>query len=238
MIAEKILWVVNYNDLSNFVNKALAVRASGVAIRTDCNLDIAIPEFHKHGINVYGWRWPSAKKDAAMQEAYKAAKLLSNGMDGYFVDPEGAKGKPWDWDLSGLDSLADEFCDTIKSSAKNKPFGITSHYLAKKAYPRLPWASFFKYADVFLPQAYWRTEKGVIGHGIPDDNFRVSKSFWANAGAPLEKIFPMAGELGFTKASEISLYSQEAHRQQKPITNFYAYNENVSPAVWDAVSKA
>ena len=39
-------------------------------------------------ISVFGWRWPSAKRDAAMKEADKVVNLLSTGMDGYYLDPD------------------------------------------------------------------------------------------------------------------------------------------------------
>src|SRR5262249_35264002 len=151
------LWVVNYNNLNEFIDRAVSIKATGVAIRTDNNLAKAIAEFHRHGIAVYGWRWPSAKRDAAMKEADKVISLLANGLDGYYVDPEGAHGKPWDWDQAGLEQLADEFCGTIKSAAPEKPLGTTSHYRGRRTFAALPWSTFFKYTDVFLPQAYWRS---------------------------------------------------------------------------------
>lgn len=66
---EKVLWVVNYESLEWFIGRAAYVKASSVAIRTDNDLVKAIPAFHDKGIKVYGWRWPSAKRDAAMREA-------------------------------------------------------------------------------------------------------------------------------------------------------------------------
>lgn len=97
METEKVLWVVNYDELKWFVGRAKYVKATAVAIRTDNDLLKAIPAFKDEGIKVYGWRWPSAKRDAAMKEAAKVADLLAKGLDGYFVDPEGDTGKPWDW---------------------------------------------------------------------------------------------------------------------------------------------
>ena len=70
---EKVLWVVNYESLEEFIDKAIFVKATAVAIRTDNDLVKAIPAFNSKGIKVYGWRWPSAKRDAAM----RAVDLLS-----------------------------------------------------------------------------------------------------------------------------------------------------------------
>ena len=86
MAKEKILWVVNYDQLSAFLTQAVAIGATGVAIRTDNDIAGAIPRFHQKGIKVFGWRWPSAMRDAAMKEANKVVGLYQQGMDGYYVD--------------------------------------------------------------------------------------------------------------------------------------------------------
>ena len=235
---KKILWVVNYDELSWFVERAQFVRATGVAIRTDNNLENAITRFHDVDIKVYGWRWPSAHHDPAMKEADKVIKLIGKGLDGYFVDPEGKPGAPFNWDKDGLDELADEFCSAITAASPGLPFGTTSHYRAKKIYKHLPWKSFFKHSTVFLPQAYWHTDGGIVGHGIPGDNFRVSMDFWADTGAPREQILPMAGELHRSTPGEIRLYVQEAKKQHVSCLHFYTAMESVKPAVWNAIAQA
>ncbi len=126
----------------------------------------------------------------------------------------------------------------IKSAAPTKPLGTTSHYRAKASLPKLPWAAFFKYTDVFLPQAYWRSTEGVIGHGIPQDNYRASQTFWADCGAAKQKIVPMAGELGVATPAEIDAYAAEARSQGIDRLHFYTFEDSVAPAVWSAVASA
>ncbi|MDC7824698.1 hypothetical protein PQS90_05995 [Pseudomonas sp. BLCC-B13] len=239
---EKVLWVVNYNTLNDFLTMALQTNASAVAVRTDNDMEHAITEFHKHGIKVYGWRWPSARRDAAIKEANKAASLILKGMDGYYVDPEGDPGKPWDWDQSGLDILANDFCkiikDAIVKSNSPKIFGVTSHYRGKKVFGKLPWKIFFNYADLFLPQAYWRTSAGTVGHGIPADNYKASLEFWTATGATPSKIVPMAGEIHHATASEINQYAKAADSFGVKELHFYTYEVKVSPSVWTAIAKA
>lgn len=238
---EKVLWVVNYDKLSWFIERAQYVGATTVAIRTDNDVSTAIKEFHKLGIKVVGWRWPSAKRDPAMKEANKAVALFGEGMDGYYVDPEGAKvppgkpKKPYDWDLPGLEQLADDFCSTIVAAAGGKPFGTTSHYRGDKVHPRLPWAQFFKHSTVLLPQAYWRSTEGTIGHGDPADNYRVSLDRWEATGGKRELIVPMAGELGSATASEITAYAAAAAVAGINTLHFYTAEEEVSKGVWDAI---
>jgi hypothetical protein len=235
---DKVLWVVNYNTLNQFLQRAVSAKVTGVAIRTDNNIAEAIPAFHDEGIKVYGWRWPSARRDPAMKEAEKAVGLLAKGLDGYFADPEGEPGKPFNWDQSGLDQLADDFCTAIKSAAGGKPLGITSHYLGKKVFPKLPWASFFSQADVFLPQAYWRVAGGVVHHGIPAENYQMSIQAWIQTGAFPGKIQPMAGELVHVTGAEIGQYAAEAMKENVPVLHFYTDENGIDPAVWNAIAQA
>jgi hypothetical protein len=234
----KTLWVVNYNSVQEFLAKAVAVGATAVAIRTDNNISAAIPLFHARNIQVFGWRWPSAKRDAAMKEAAKVVGLLAEGLDGYYVDPEGDPGKPWDWNQKGLESLAEDFCSAIKTAAPDKPFGTTSHYRINRVFPDLPRAIFFKYSDVFLPQAYWRSTDGVIGHGMPADNYAVALDFWRSAGADPARIVPMAGEIAVATAAEIGAYAAAAATHDIPSLHFYAFEDDVRAAVWNAIARA
>lgn len=236
MSQEKVIWVVNYNRLEDFLDRCTAVGATAVAIRTDNDLRKAIPIAHQAGLKVYGWRWPAALHDPAMNEAAKVKALFGQGLDGYFADPEMSAQDSINWDKNGLAGLADAFCAAISGAAGGKPFGVTSHYLAKRAQPRLPWASFFKYATVLLPQAYWRSTEGVIGHGIPADNYAVAIAAWTAAGGDPAKIVPMAGELGVATAAEVAQYAKAA--RQAPALHFYAYGPEVRAEVWAAVAKA
>lgn len=236
MDIEKVIWVVNYDSFDDLLEKAIEVGASAVAVRTDNDIEAALPKAHGKGVKVYGWRWPSAKYDPAMKEARKVVGLIAQGMDGYYVDPEGAPGKPWDWDQKGLEDLAVGFCKEIKSAMDNsKVFGVTSHYRGRKVFGKLPWKSFFDYADVFLPQAYWRVDGGVVGHGIPADNYRASIEFWKSIGAEPGKIVPMAGELHHVTAAEIAQYAKVAAASDIAQLHFYTYESKVSDSVWTAI---
>ncbi|MFM0125910.1 hypothetical protein P0D73_45025 [Paraburkholderia sp. RL18-101-BIB-B] len=235
----KTIWVVNYDDVNQFLDKAVKIGATAVAIRTDNDMVKAINAFHAKGIKVFGWRWPSAKADPAMNEAKKVVALFGKGLDGYYVDPERKPGKPYDWDQPGLDSLADTFCKAIVSSMQgDQVFGVTSHYRANKVFPKLPWAAFFKHSTVFLPQAYWRSDGGIIGHGEPQDNYDKSIEAWKAAGAPVERIVPMAGELTHATAAEIAAYAAAANAKAIESLHFYAYADSVKSSVWNAVAQA
>ncbi|HVZ50773.1 MAG TPA: hypothetical protein VG986_02325 [Pseudolabrys sp.] len=236
--SEKILWVVHYESLDAFVKKAAEAGITGVAIRTDNDVPAAIAKFHAKGIKVYGWRWPSARRDSCMAEAKNVVALLQQGLDGYFVDPEGEPGKPYDWNRDGLDDLARDFCKAITSAAPGKPFGTTSHYRAKALFRKLPWAAFLGFSTVLLPQAYWKVTGGNVGHGDPKENYEVALDRWEAAGGDRAKIVPMAGELAKVSASDIAAYAATAVANNVKTLHFYDYNDNVKQAVWDAIARA
>ena len=234
----KILWVVDYNSVAQFIQRAVAANVTAVAVRTSNNMSEAIAAAHAANLKIYGWRWPSAQPNGAMAEANRAATLLTQGMDGYFADPEGEPGQPFDWNKPGLAALADQFCTTIKSAAGTKPLGVTSHFLAKQRFPNLPWAAFFQHADVLLPQAYWRVEQGPVHHANPVENFRDSIQAWVQAGGAREKIQPMAGELRRVSGAEVGQYVGEARNQGITTLHFYTDEAGITQDVWNAIAQA
>ena len=237
VMTEKILWVVQYESLDKFVSQAVAAGITALAIRTDNNLPLAIQAAHKANLKVFGWRWPSALLDSALHEAEKAVTLLGAGLDGYFVDPEGDPGKPWDWDKNGLEAVADRFCSTIKNAAGARPFGVTSHYLAAAVFPKLPWSTFINYADLLLPQAYWRTDEGRVGHADPGENYDRSLGSWGKLTSKAVPIVPMAGEIAHATAGEIQEYALKATGRNSDM-HFYSYTSGVAASVWEAIKSA
>jgi hypothetical protein len=233
---EKVLWVVNYANLDWFVDRATFVKATAVAIRTDNDLETAIPIFHAKGIKVYGWRWPSAQKERALQEADRVIKLLGKGLDGYYVDPEGEPGQHYDWNQTGLEPLAEEFCKKITAAFPGKPFGTTSHFRAVKIFAKLPWKPFIKYSNVLLPQSYWQVEGGTVNGGDPKKNYRTSITDWETSGGSRTLIVPMAGELAHITAAEIKSYAEEATAQGISSLHFYTATPAVKSDVWKAIA--
>lgn len=235
---EKILWVVHYDNLNDFLDMARSAGATGVAIRTDNNLEKAIPKFHSSGIKVFGWRWPSAKSDPAMKQAKIAAALIADyGMDGYFVDPEGDPGKPWDWDQLGLTKLAQDFCATVKAASKNARFGVTSHFKGVNQHHNLPWSAFINAAHVLLPQAYWQVDGGKVFKGDPAQNYLLSIKHWTKTGGAPDMIVPMAGEIAHSTAQQIKEYAAAAAKEGRDEVHFYTATPAVSKSVWNAIEK-
>jgi len=238
-VTSKILWVVDVGDVDAFLRQAQYIGAAGVAIRTsNADMPSLVARCNEAGIRVYGWRWPYAQQAAAIAEANNAVSLITDhGMAGYFADPEGAPGQPWNWDQAGLQNLAEQFCSTIKQGAPAGRFGVTSHYMATNVFPSLPWAGFLKYADILLPQSYWRSTQGVIGHGNPGQNYASGISAWAAAGGARGLIVPMGGELGSSTPADIAAYGAAAKAAGITELHFYAYASDILQTVWDAVQR-
>jgi hypothetical protein len=238
--AEKVLWVVGYNSLAQFIQRAVAANMTAVAVRTssDNNMPQAIAAAHTANLKIYGWRWPSANPGPAMAEADRVVTFLNQGMDGYFVDPEGEPGQPFDWNQPGLQQLANDFCVRVKQAAGTKPLGVTSHFMAGQQFPQLPWAAFFQHADVLLPQAYWRVAGGSVHHANPVENFRDSIQAWVQTGGAREKIQPIAGELRRVSGAEVGRYVGEASSQGITTLHFYTDEPGISQDVWNAIAQA
>lgn len=237
--AEKVLWVNEIHSVNQFIQRAVGAKVTAVAVWTRNTQDMpaAIVAAHAANLKIYGWRWPSTNAGSAMAEADRAVAFLNQGMDGYFVDPEGHQDAGLDWDRANLDQLARDFCARVKQAAGTKPFGVTSHYQAKQTFPNLPWKAFFDYADVLLPQAYWRSTDGHIGT-TPAQNYERSIQCWVQAGGDQAKIVPMAGELLQVNAAEINEHVAAAKNAGIGSLHFYTDEPGISSGVWDAIEQA
>jgi hypothetical protein len=239
--AQKTLWVVSAPSIDVFVAKAKAVGATSIAVRTDNDVASAITKGHAAGLTVFGWRWPLSSQAGAMKEANSTAALFSKGLDGYYMDIEGAKDPktkkslPFDWDQPGLEAVATQFCQTLKTAAAGKPLGLTSHYRAAAVYPSIPWSTFAKFSDVFLPQSYWNSTEGIIGHGDPADNYDRGILAWSSILHTVP-VVPMGGELGSSTASQVGVYVGKAKSSGRP-RHYYTHDKTVAADVWTAVTK-
>jgi len=238
----KILWAIDVPNIDALIRKANQCGFGAVCVRTSyTNFSDLIPRMKQNNIDVLGWRYPPTDADAAHRQALNTAKIVQLGLDGFIVDPEGNSRSLYNWNQSGLANIADDYCSTIRQANPAMLFGVTSHYLAAKPYPTLPWTTFLQYSDAVYPQAYWRTDTdhGPISVGAgPLSNYIASLNAWKNIGAETGKIFPMAGELGSVNSSqEIRQYATAADRNNITEIHFYVNDDTVDQFVWDAISQ-
>ena len=241
-LTSKFLWIVNLNTETSetaFSKHALAIGATGVCIRTSSKrFPGTIKRFHDLNMKVYAWRWPSASKVGALNEAKNVAKnLIPAGLDGYIVDPESDKaGAANDWNRSKLAPLAAEFCSTIKDAAPASfVFATTSGcaYPAANMKPNIPWKEFFTASNVLLPQTYWRWTNPSTGQrgqkingGTPAAAITKGVPAWKakSLGKP---IIPMAGEVDVVRADEIAAYGVELQKMNVTEGHFYTDNGQI-----------
>lgn len=253
-LVKKTLWIVDIKTEAAekmFAKHALAVSATAVCIRTSSSrLRGAIDRFHKIGMEVYGWRWPSALQSAALAEANKVAQnLIPAGLDGYIVDPEsdGPGNNDWNNPKKDLGPLAKQFCDTIRKAAgKNFVFGTTSGcaYPSAGGKPHIPFKEFFAASDILLPQTYWRwthfdqnKKKDVvegINGGTPAKSIKRGLAAWKpKAGSKM--IVPMAGEVDVVTPQEIADYGAELAKLGVAEGHFYTDNGKIPVPVLAAI---
>jgi len=173
-----------------------------------------------------------------MREAANVVEnLVSEGLDGYVVDPESDKaGAANDWNRRGLGPLAAEFCKTIKDAAGNSfVFGTTSGcaYPSPRMKPNIPWKEFFTASEVLLPQTYWRwtnPETGQVGQkingGTPAAAIKKGVPTW-KAVPPNRPILPMAGEVDVVTPDEIAAYGAALAAMKVNEGHFYTDNGKI-----------
>ena len=243
----KVLWVVECGDVAGFVRKADLVRAQAVCVRTTNPwLKGQIKALKKHGLDVYAWRWPSVDPAASSRhhyaddEAQFALELISEGLDGYIVDPEADDGRASDnWNDAKWANLAASFCETIKlAGLKSNPhflFGTTSGCDYPTIKPDIPYATFFAYSDAVYPQIYWAPDLKKAHRTNPDDAWTIGMKSWKKVTPAHMRVVPILGEIERNAPAEITRFGEiMAENNLTDEVHFYTFADNMTDAKFDA----
>lgn len=99
------------------------------------------------GIQVWGWQYVYGANPAG-EEAVATQRIRELGLDKYIVDAEVEFKQP------GYASRAETYLSRLKANNPGVTIAFTSfrfpHY-----HMEFPWATFFKYCDINIPQVYW-----------------------------------------------------------------------------------
>jgi hypothetical protein len=244
---DKALWVVSFKagDFDRLLDHANEANVTLLCIRTTSSaLPAAIQQFGKHGVRVYGWRWPavvpgphSAPHYFAMDEAaYVVQTLLPAGLAGYIVDPESdGPGQVDDWNDATHAALAKQFCAQIRQAAPASfHFGVTSGCEYPTNHSRIPWKEFVAAADALYPQTYWRTGAVPLHGGTPMSAYQRGTSSWSMI-AQGKPIVAIGGELGAVTPQEIRDFGNLIGGKQ-PVAHFYCDSASTSPATLKAIA--
>jgi len=247
-MTKKVLWVVD-GSRDRLLDRATYIGASAVAVRTTNNwLKAAMPAFKAKNIDVLAWRWPGVRPANtaghyfALEEAqFVVEELIPAGLSGYIVDAEsdGPDHPGDDWDHANLDTLAANFCDTIKTAGRKKTpnflFGITSGRKYPTSFPNIPWKTFVQCADAVYPQFYWYGDSGPEGGGTPQSAFDSGMKSWKTLNFGAMRIVPIIGQIAHVKATEISSYSAILNANKFDEVHFYSDTTAVPQANYDAM---
>jgi hypothetical protein len=242
---KKALWVTSFSagSLDRLVDHCSEAGISILCIRTTSSaLPKAISGFNKHGIAVYGWRWPAVVPDrvphhfATDEASYVVKTLIPAGLAGYIVDPESdGPGQVDDWNDTRHAQLASDFCAQIRAAAPEVfHFGTTSGCEYPRNHGQIPWAQFVEASDALYPQTYWRSDtNGSVHGGTPASSYALGQAAWGTI-ARGKPIVAMAGEIATALPQEILAYG-ELVKDNQEVAHFYADSPTMSPAVLKAI---
>jgi len=99
------------------------------------------------GVRVWGWQYiygnnPTGEADIA------TARIKELGLDGYIVDAE------MEFKKAGWGARAETYLSRLKANNQDVTIAFSS-YRYPHYHPEFPWAVFFKYCDINMPQVYW-----------------------------------------------------------------------------------
>ena len=246
-MVNKVLWTVT-GSANGLLAHATRIGVGAVCVRTDnAWLAGAIPEFHQHGLKVYGWRWPGIDPQTHLPDYYAldqahfvANTLVPAGLDGYIADIEsdGPHSSNPDWNNKSLSGLADQFSRTIATAGKAaKPgflFGLTSGFDYPTAFPDIPWSTFLAYADAIFPQIYWRGDGGQAqAGGTPAIAYQRTCESWNSLGP--QKMVPIIGEIKYISPDSVRDFGQIMMANQLEEIHYYTDASGLSDAMYDAM---
>jgi hypothetical protein len=99
------------------------------------------------GVRVWGWQYCYGAQPEA-EEAVATARIKELNLDGYIVDAEVEFKKP------GYDKNAERYLSLLRQHNPNVKIAFSS-YRFPHYHPEFPWAVFYKYCDINMPQVYW-----------------------------------------------------------------------------------
>jgi uncharacterized protein (DUF2141 family) len=126
-----------------------------------------VTEAHKAGLKVFGYHFtyggvtPNAKNAQTTLAGEKkvATEIMSFNPDGLIIDAEG------DWEKNpNANRDAEDYAKTFKQKYPNKLLGHAP-FAYVRFHQKFPYLGFGKWADVVMPQLYWKT---ISMAGTPD----------------------------------------------------------------------
>ena len=200
---------------------------------------------------------PNGDSVFAPNEMNRVIGLINQGLDGYIFDIESNNDNaPNDWQRPNnraqvAAAMVAGIAQAFKNRNKAYTLGLTSHQWGFSNYPDIPWQIFLDECNALFPQTYWRTDMGNGAKacnpasydyaadppravGSVDQALHNGFADYANKQDKSRNtlsIIPVGGEIGCTKAGEMTVFGSVLAKRSVSEAHFYV---DVAAPGWNA----
>ena len=224
--------------ISDIVNKAIMAELSHVIIKiadgkvgynfTAADGDLAKQltiDLQAHGIEVWGYQYIYGSDPIG--EAVKAAtRIDQTGVTGFVINAEKEVR-----DMHGNGAYVDAYCRRFREAQPSMILALSS-YRYPDLHRQLPWSTFAKYIDLWMPQVYW-----MQAHN-PTAQLRETLKQYADLETDLP-VIPTGSafcEWGWCASrDEITEFMNEAQAQELSAVNFWEWSNTVKNNLWQPI---
>ncbi len=165
------------------------------------------------GIKVWGWQYCYGN-DPAGEEKVASLRMKELGLTSYIVDAE------TEFKKSGWGARAETYLTRLKA---NNP-GVTiafSSFRFPHYHPEFPWAIFYKYCDINMPQVYW-----LQAHNAKDQTEICFQKFEAMGKMPIIPAGPAWKENGWRPTvQEIADFEAVAEKHGSKLVSYWDWEQ-------------
>jgi hypothetical protein len=176
------------------------------------------------GVRVWGWQYCYGANPVA-EEAVATARIRELNLDGYIVDAEVEFKKP------GYDKNAEKYLSLLKQHNPNVKIAFSS-YRFPHYHPEFPWAVFYKYCDINMPQVYW-----LQAHNAGEQTETCFQKFEAMGKLPIIPAGPAWKENGWRPTpQEQKDFEAVAERYGATLVSYWDWQQcrRDLPELWPA----
>lgn len=182
------------------------------------------------GIKVWGWQYVYGN-DPAGEERIATARIKELGLDAFIVDAES------EFKKAGWAARAETYLSKLKANNTNCTIAFSSfrfpHY-----HPEFPWAVFFKYCDINMPQVYWlQAHNAAAQTQACFERFKAMQALHGKAQLPIWPAGPTWKENGWRPSlAEIQDFEKVATNFGAPLVSYWSWEHcrRDLPDLWPA----
>ena len=163
------------------------------------------------GIRVWGWQYVYGN-DPAGEERIATSRIKEFGLDGFIVDAE------MEFKKAGWGARAETYLSRLKANNPKVTIAFSS-YRWPHYHPEFPWAVFFKYCDINMPQVYW-----LQAHNAGSQTRTTFERFRVMSTLPIWPAGPAWKEGGWAPtASELKEFEEVSASYGAPLVSYWSW---------------